>query len=391
MGKEDIRNLLNCLEKLDYLFSELIKSRRWKIANLLGDLYLKMLFKPSTSTAEDFIKKMLCQIREWRESLNSQHDNYSSLISVNSLSITKMDQEINQLKQEIENLKAALDKYHIFVPPGHFYSPLPSLDEVRQDEQRIFGSIPHNIPGVNMNIEEQLSLLNELKEYYNELPFKSHKTEGMRYFFENPGYSYSDAIFLYSMIRHTKPKKIIEVGCGYSSCVILDTNELFFDNSISCVFIDPHPQVLYSLIKDEDKEKIKIIPKRLQDMDLEEFSSLKHGDILFIDSTHVSKINSDVNQIFFKILPILDEGVYIHFHDIFYPFEYPKEWIYEGKAWNESYLLHAFLQYNESFRIVLFNTFLEHFFKDIFMKEMPLCMKNPGGSIWIRKSPGNCC
>jgi hypothetical protein len=117
-----------------------------------------------------------------------------------------------------------------------------------------------------------------------------------------------------------------------------------------------------------------VMPSRLQEVELEEFDSLQENDILFIDSTHVSKINSDVNRIFFVILPRIAPGVHIHFHDIFYPFEYPREWIYEGRAWNEAYLLHAFLQYNSAFRITLMNTFLERFHQQFFQDEMPFSL-----------------
>jgi hypothetical protein len=187
------------------------------------------------------------------------------------------------------------------------------------------------------------------------------------------------------MIRHAQPKAIIEIGSGYSSCVTLDTNELFFNNNISCTFIEPYPQVLEALIKEDDKDKIEIISRKLQDVEVDKFASLSSGDILFVDSTHVSKVDSDVNYIFFEILPSLTNGVYIHFHDIFYPFEYPKEWIYEGRAWNENYILRAFLQYNRAFKVIFCNTFLEHFYEEKFMSEMPLCMKNKGGSIWLKK------
>ena len=134
-----------------------------------------------------------------------------------------------------------------------------------------------------------------------------------------------------------------------------------------------------------DDREFTLIEKPVQEIDLEIFYELEANDIAFFDSTHVSKCNSDVNLIFFDILPRLKPGVLVHFHDIFYPFEYPKEWIYEGRAWNESYLLRAFLQYNEHFKIIFFNTFLEHFYESRFVKKMPLCMKNKGGSIWIQK------
>jgi hypothetical protein len=188
------------------------------------------------------------------------------------------------------------------------------------------------------------------------------------------------------MIRHLQPKRIIEVGSGYSSCVTLDTNELFLDNSVSCTFIEPYPQLLQSLLKEGDAEKINIVQQNLQDIGTNIFSELSEGDILFIDSTHVSKIHSDVNFIFSELLPCLKKGVYIHFHDIFYPFEYPKEWIYQGRAWNEVYLLRAFLQYNTNFEIQFFNSYLGHLHRDIFINDMPLCSKNPGTSIWLKKT-----
>ncbi len=282
-------------------------------------------------------------------------------------------------------VKPEISKGSFWFPPGHFYSPIPAIEEVKQREEEIFNKIPGEIPGIDLNVEEQLELLNKFKKYYKEQPFGSRKREGLRFYFENPSYSYSDAIVLYCMIRHLQPKKIIEVGSGYSSCIILDTNELFFGDSISCTFIEPYPQLLQSLIKGADKMKIEVIQKNLQDVNLDKFSELSAGDIFFVDSTHVSKINSDVNYIFFKILPYLESGVYIHFHDIFYPFEYPKEWVYQGLAWNEAYLLRAFLQYNNAFKIQFFNTYLEHFHREEFFDEMPIPLKYVGASIWIKK------
>lgn len=278
-----------------------------------------------------------------------------------------------------------LDRFN-WAPPGHFYSPIPSIDEVRSRENELFSDQRKEICGINLNEKEQLVLLDKFKKHYREQPFPTHKRQNQRYYFENSAYSYSDAIILFCMIRHLKPKKIIEIGSGYSSCAILDTNEMFFNNGIDCTFIEPYPQLLYSLIKPCDKDRVKIIPKKLQDVDLDIFKSLNSGDILFIDSTHVSKIGSDVNHFFFEILPILKSGVYIHFHDIFYNFEYPKEWVFEGRAWNEQYLLRAFLQYNTSFKIKYFNSFLEHHHKAKFEREMPLLLKKSGGvSLWLEK------
>jgi hypothetical protein len=140
------------------------------------------------------------------------------------------------------------------------------------------------------------------------MPFQAEKQQGLRYYYENPAYSYSDAILLHCMIRHLRPRRIIEVGSGFSSCMILDTNELLFDGSIETTFIDPCPELLLSLVKQEDKQRIKLIPSRLQDVDLGEFDALRANDILFIDSTHVSKTDSDVNRIMFHICPGLLPG-----------------------------------------------------------------------------------
>ena len=274
-----------------------------------------------------------------------------------------------------------------FVPPGHYYSALPSLEEVRNHATRIFDRTAVDIPGVDLNLEGQLVLLQELKAYYPELPFLAGKSDGLRYYFDNDLYSYSDAIFLYCMIRHARPKRIIEVGSGFSSCVCLDTNELFFENAIQCTFIEPDPQCLESLLKKKDLQTVDVIPKPLQEVELSFFAQLGEQDILFIDSSHVSKVGSDVNRVFFEILPLLEPGVLVHFHDVFYPFQYPAAWVYEGRAWNEAYLLRGFLQYNRTFRIRLWNALLARFRADLLERVMPLCMKNTGGSIWLEKMP----
>jgi len=123
----------------------------------------------------------------------------------------------------------------------------------------------------------------------------------------------------------------------------------------------------------------------LQELNPALFEKLGENDILFIDSTHVSKVNSDVNFIFFEILPRLQKGVYIHFHDIFYPFEYIKEWVYQGRAWQEIYLLRAFLQDNPRYSIEYFQDFMFYKHLDFFKTHLPLCLKNSGGSFWLKK------
>jgi hypothetical protein len=281
--------------------------------------------------------------------------------------------------------REALIKAAGFAPPGHFYSPIVSQAELAKDAGKLFGSFPRELAGIDLDESGQLKLLGDLEQYYASMPFAAEPRDGARYHFENPSYRYSDAIILHCMLRYLKPRRLIEIGSGFSSCATLDTNEVFFGNSIETTFIEPNPELLNSLISAGDKARVKLIPKRLQDVDSKIFEQLQANDILFVDSTHVSKLGSDVNRIFFEILPMLKPGVHVHIHDVFYPFEYPREWFVAGRSWNETYLLRAFLQYNEKFRIVFMNTYMEHFHEERFRENMPLCLKDPGGSIWLRK------
>lgn len=273
-----------------------------------------------------------------------------------------------------------------FVPPGHFYSPIPSPEEVRERAEPLAAARPREMPGIDLNEAGQLALLKRLQIFYRDLPFPRQRVPSRRYFFENRNYSFSDAICLYGMLRYAEPRRVIEVGSGYSSCAILDTNELFFDNRIACTFIEPYPELLVSLLAPGDRERIEIVPRSIQAVGLERFRQLEANDVLFIDSTHVAKLGSDVNYIFGEILPILQPGVYVHVHDIFYPFEYPAAWHRAGRVWTEAYLLRAFLAFNSAYRIALFNTFLQHFHRQEFERQMPLCLENEGGSIWLHRT-----
>jgi predicted O-methyltransferase YrrM len=269
--------------------------------------------------------------------------------------------------------------------PGHFYSPIVSVDDIKERQDKIWKHEKFDgVGGVYLNVEGQKKLLQQFEPYYEQIPFTEHKDNKNRYYFENDFYSYTDAIVLYSMIRHYRPKQIIEVGSGFSSAVMLDTNEYFFGNSIQLTFIEPYTDRLRSLLKKQDYNFTQIIEKKVQEVEVETFKKLNAGDILFIDSSHVCKTGSDVNYIFFEILPALNSGVFIHFHDIFYPFEYPKEWVFMGRNWNEDYLLRAFLMYNSAFEIKIFSHYLHKLHSEVF-KNMPLCYKNSGGNLWLMK------
>jgi predicted O-methyltransferase YrrM len=273
--------------------------------------------------------------------------------------------------------------------PGHYHSPIPDPKDIEKRSDRIFVT-PDKIEGINLNEKEQLNLLDEFVKYYNEMPFNfsGPKRADLRYSSEGAWYRYSDAIFLYCMMRHAKPKKIVEIGSGYSSAIMLDVNDQFFSSKIRLSFIEPFPGRLIRMLKENDKKNSEILEKIVQDVNLSTFDELEENDILFIDSSHVSKTGSDVNFILFEILPRLKKGVFIHFHDIFYPFEMPRKWVLDIKwAWNENYILRAFLTNNKEYEIVAFNTYLQKFHGDWFKTNMPICLTDQEntGSIWIQK------
>jgi hypothetical protein len=269
-------------------------------------------------------------------------------------------------------------------PPGHFYSPFPSLADIQAREAANLGW-DEGLAGIDLNEAGQLALFEKLVPFYSEMPWNEGRTERLRYGFQNDMYSYADAIFLYGVIRHFRPRRIIEVGSGHSSCVMLDTSDLFFEGAIDCTFIEPYPGTLLSLLRPQDRARVRLLEKKVQDVPLETFDALEKGDILFVDSSHVTKVGSDLNHIVFNVLPRLAPGVLVHFHDVYYPFEYPRFVLRQGIAWNEAYLLRAFLQYNEAFEIALFNTYLETLHADRVYGAMPLCRRNPGGSLWLRR------
>ena len=284
----------------------------------------------------------------------------------------------DKMKKAWEDLK----KYKTWVPPGHYYSPIPDQDDIIRRRDQIY-QMSMEIDGVDLRAECQHDLLQSSLEFYEQLDFSEQKDNKNRYHYQNAFFSYGDCISLYYILRHYQPTKVVEVGSGFSSAAMLDINDQFFDRSIEFTFIEPYTERLKTLLRPDDRATL--IENPVQGVDSMVFSRLKEGDVLFIDSTHVSKVGSDVNHLFFDVLPRLAPGVLIHIHDISANFELPYKWVMEGRAWNESYLLRAFLMYNQTFELLLFNAYLGHFHKNWLRENMPLFMKNPGGSLWLRK------
>jgi hypothetical protein len=271
-----------------------------------------------------------------------------------------------------------------WVAPGHFYSPLPDMREVERRNDYIYPTNPSEPAGIDLQREGQLELMHQLLGYRTELPLDRARNKGARYYRPNGSFLFQDAFTLAAMIKHLKPARLVEVGCGMSSCVTLDTCEALQLNT-QLTFIEPYPKYLLGLLRPEDQKRFTLKSQFIQDVPIEVFTELEAGDILFIDTSHVSKVGSDVNHIFFQILPRIKSGVYIHFHDIWYPFEYPKDWLHRGMFWNEAYMLRALLSLNPAFRIILFNNYLLHTMAECIKSDLPLCFEEPGASIWLQR------
>ncbi len=199
-------------------------------------------------------------------------------------------------------------EYRQHVPPGHFYSPIADLKEVDQFAAQVFDRDRRSLPAIDLREKDQLALAETLASYYPELPFTQSKKRACAITMATILYCHSDAIFLYAMMRHFRPKRIVEAGSGFSSAVMLDTNDLFFDGALKLEFIEPYPDRLYSLLTRKDRANAVIHVKKLQEMPVDYFRQLEAGDILFIDSSHVTRVAGEVNYYMFEILPALRPG-----------------------------------------------------------------------------------
>ncbi|HYK22363.1 MAG TPA: class I SAM-dependent methyltransferase [Pyrinomonadaceae bacterium] len=252
---------------------------------------------------------------------------------------TKAAQHLLFLAQSERELS---DRWGYHIRPIHYYEPLPDFRSItaEQIERR------HSYPAIDFNWSSQLALLHELTRYREELV-------ELTFDFQNDYFSGFDAAAYYSLIRHLKPERIVEIGGGYSTRIAVDSLTVNRIGHLTC--IEPYPEERLNGTSD----RVELIRKRVEEIDLAFFSSLKANDILFIDSSHTVKFGSDVCYEVLEILPSLAPGVWVHVHDIFFPHDYPAEWLIKRRlALNEQYLLEAFLAFNKDFQVVLSNYWL---------------------------------
>ena len=270
----------------------------------------------------------------------------------------------------------------VFPITNHYYEPLFDDRKLKLplDKDR-------SIPGIKWNNEAQLSLLEKFnyQDELNRIPW--NKTGELSFFFNNPSLGPGDAEYLYCMIRHFKPGRIIEIGSGYSTLMAkeaIESNKR--ENSLyNCEQICIEPYEMPWL----EKTGVQVIRKLVENVDVSFFSSLQNNDILFIDSSHMIRPQGDVLYEFLQILPSLNPGVVIHIHDIFSPKDYTKKHIVDDVLfWNEQYLLEAFLSCNRDFAIIGALNYLKTHFPDKLNAKMPVLRNHSNhvpGSFWIKK------
>lgn len=236
------------------------------------------------------------------------------------------------------------DRWGYHIRPIHYYEPLPDFRSITSEQL----NRRREFPSIDFRWEHQLTLLHGLAAIYrNELQ------QIDRAYFDNDYFNGFDAAVYYSLIRHLRPKRIVEIGSGYSTRIADQALKLNGAGQLTC--IEPFAEERLNGMR----LKVELIEKRVEELDVGFFSCLDANDILFIDSSHTVKFGSDVCYEFLELLPTLRSGVWVHVHDIFFPHDYPAEWLLKRRlALNEQYLLEAFLSFNREFEVALANHWL---------------------------------
>jgi hypothetical protein len=235
--------------------------------------------------------------------------------------------------------------YHVI--PVHYYEPVPDTRTLRDE----LWKKRSEMVGLDMNRSRQLELLSKFRSDY-----KSEYEE-----LEPAMGGIPDWGVLYCMIRHFKPRRIIEIGSGRStevSAMTLQKNRQETGIEASLIAIEPYPGQ-HLIDGFPGLTELKRMP--VQNVPLVEFQRLGENDILFIDSSHVLKAGSDVQYEYLEVIPRLQKGVIVHVHDVFFPYDYPRSWLMDRSIfWNEAYLLQAFLAFNSAFEVLWSSSYLHH-------------------------------
>jgi hypothetical protein len=285
--------------------------------------------------------------------------------------------------------KAVKERFKEAWPPGHFYSALPELETARA--VALAGprrDVPRSLPDIDTREAEQRRLLTEFAKYAPEFPYAGGPANphvSLRYKADNGMFGVGDALVLFCFLRHFRPRRVIEIGSGFSSALMLDVNEAFLQGAMKLTFIEPNAERLMSLLREGDRASCAVHRCGVQKVNLQVFDPLQSGDLLFVDCSHVGKAGSDLLHILFAVLPRLPAGCHVHFHDVFWPFEYPLKWLEGGRAWNEAYYIRTLLGGRSDYEITFHNHFNASVNAEAMRQALPAYFKLGGSSIYLRK------
>jgi len=291
------------------------------------------------------------------------------------------------LRKFLKKTSSFWQMFNFHITPLHFYESIP---DTRKLKEKLWSECSQLI-GVDINENKQLELLSlfvsKFKKEYEVFP-RNKTSVPYQYYVNNGGFESVDGEILYSMIRYFKPRRIIEIGSGnstYLSAQAILKNQEKDRIEGELIAIEPYPN---KILEKGFPGLSKLIKKEIQDVDLFLFNQLEENDILFIDSSHVLKIGSDVQYEYLEILPRLKKGVIVHIHDIFLPAEYRKEWILkEHIFYTEQYLLQAFLTFNNAFEILWAGSYMHLKHPELLGNAFNSYNSRAvwPGSFWIRK------
>jgi len=271
---------------------------------------------------------------------------------------------------------------------GHFYSPIVDTDDIEARRAEIWPAAPE-VLGIDFNDAAHRQVLEvEFPRFIADYDYPEHLpggTEDHRFYTQNSQFSWLDSRALFVLLRAWQPRRIIEVGSGYSSLLMADVNRRFLDSSCAITCIEPYPR---AFLRAGIPGLAGLIEQKVQAVPLATFEQLEAGDILFIDSSHVAKTGSDVNWLYFEVLPRLAKGVRVHIHDIMLPHDYPSEWVIdENRSWNEQYLLRALLMHSSGFKVLFGCSYAFYRFHDQVIAALahPKGHGFAGGSFWMER------
>ena len=269
----------------------------------------------------------------------------------------------------------------------HYYQPIPKYESV-PDEYFV---TKQNLPGFSLHEDNIPSILGNISAYAHECAWPDHATGKGIYFSLNPSFGFSSAVLLHTIARYFGTRTVVEIGSGYSTLVTLGAlKKNYPDGGFRLTCIEPNPSQWLHTVAQKHSSSITLLAQKAEYIDEAVYLKLRENDILFIDSSHVSKLNSDVNHLYLHILPRLTKGVIIHIHDIYIPYEYLRVHFY-GKQkifWNEQYLLQAFLTNNKDFEIIMPGYFVQTDMNNDFRKAFPQydpLKHRATSSFWLRK------